>query len=79
MRRPRPKLPTYGRATAVNSGDTESRTVCAFALMPSLTKRQQQELIEIITEKFGGDLQYAVFADRMMLLFEDVGGDKPPG
>lgn len=42
--------------------------------MKSLTAEQKQNLVEIITEEFGVDLDLDEFADSLLCLLEDVPG-----
>lgn len=42
--------------------------------MKSLTTEQKQELVEIITEEFGNELEIEDFTDALLGLLEDVAG-----
>ncbi|MGA7194079.1 MAG: hypothetical protein WBW94_10645 [Anaerolineales bacterium] len=42
--------------------------------MHTLSKEQQQTLVEIVNEQFGVDLEYNDFVDVLLAMFEDVAG-----
>ena len=42
--------------------------------MHTLTAEQQQELVSIINDEFGSQLEFDDFADAMLGLFEDIPG-----
>ena len=42
--------------------------------MHTLTTEQQSMLIEIVNEEFGSDLDFKVFSDALLGLFEDIAG-----
>ena len=42
--------------------------------MKSLTTEQKQQLVEIINEEFGFELELAEFTDALLSLLEDVPG-----
>lgn len=42
--------------------------------MPTLTKQQQTELVSIINEDFGSDLEFDDFAEAILGLFENIPG-----
>jgi hypothetical protein len=42
--------------------------------MHTLTLEQQQALIEILTDRFGSQLEFEDFADAMLSVFEDIPG-----
>jgi hypothetical protein len=42
--------------------------------MPTLTKQQQTELVSVINEEFGSDLEFDDFAEAILGLFENISG-----
>ena len=42
--------------------------------MPTLTKQQQTELVSLINEDFGSDLEFDDFAEAVLGVFENIPG-----